>query len=206
MSVRSAKVLDLKPTQLAVGMLEVVSKLAIFQKMGRREQNKFIKKNAISVVIAPNRELYIVDGHHHTSAYWMMGLNRVKIDVLHDFSNSGLSYRQFWKKMLDKDWCHLYDKYGDGPRDPMYLPPDIRGLADDPYRTLAWLVRQEGGYRRTDEPFAEFQWANFFRAQNVFDCAFDLDFEAATKKALRLARTKAAKKLPGFGADAEAES
>jgi hypothetical protein len=39
-----------------------------------------------------------------------------------------------------------YCQFGEGPRKPLYLPRDIRGLADDPYRSLAWFVRKAGGF------------------------------------------------------------
>ncbi len=40
---------------------------------------------------------------------------------------------------------------------------NIKDLAFDPYRSLAWIVRDRHGYLKTDAPFSEFKWANFFR-------------------------------------------
>jgi hypothetical protein len=37
------------------------------------------------------------------------------------------------------------------------------GMRDDPYRSLAALVRKSGGYEKSTRPFSEFVWANHFR-------------------------------------------
>lgn len=195
---KTIDIFDLKPSQFALGMLEVQSKATQIGALGKKELKRFIKKNPISVVVAPNAETYIVDGHHHTAACWMAGVTHLQINAVYDFRPSNPSYKRFWTQMRLKRWCHLYDKFGDGPRDPMYLPHDIRGLADDPYRSLAWLVRHENGFLHSDETFAQFKWANFFRRRKLFAADFDLDFEAALAKALKLSRSRACRHLPGF--------
>lgn len=195
---KTVNILDLKPTQFAVGMLEVETKVDEIRELSKKQLRRFVRDNPITVVIAPNKEYYIVDGHHHTSACWQAGLKKLKVRVIEDFSRKRVSYKKFWHKMHKEDWCHPYDKFGDGPRLPMYLPHDIRGLSDDPYRSLAWLVRKKGGYTHTHEPFSEFKWANFFRHHKVFEPDFDLDYSKAVQVALKLARTPGARKLPGY--------
>ena len=37
-------------------------------------------------------------------------------------------------------------------------------MADDPYRSLAWRLREAGFFRKVDVPFSEFKLANLFRA------------------------------------------
>jgi hypothetical protein len=100
--------------------------------------------------------------------------------------------------MKKKKWTHLYDQFGQGPHDPLYLPEDITGLADDPYRSLAWIVRLEKGYKNTSIPFADFEWANYFREKKLLHCKFERDFRGVTAKAVKLALSSEAKKLPGF--------
>jgi hypothetical protein len=39
----------------------------------------------------------------------------------------------------------------------------VRGLTDDPYRSLAGAVREAKAFDKSNKPFAEFLWANFFR-------------------------------------------
>lgn len=187
---RTVAILDLKPTQFAVGMLEVESKFEHIHDLSKKSLKKFLTHNPIEVVVAPNKELYIVDGHHHVAACFQAGVRKIRASVLHTFTR--ISYEKFWNEMRRRHWCHLFDQFGEGPRHPMYLPPDVRGLGDDPYRSLAWLVRKEGGFRQTSEAFVEFVWANYFRRKQAFTSSFDLDYKIALTTALRLARAQAA--------------
>lgn len=46
------------------------------------------------------------------------------------------------------------------------VPSNVEMLHDDPYRTLAWLVRKDQGFCRElmqQKEFAEFLWADWFR-------------------------------------------
>jgi hypothetical protein len=79
------------------------------------------------------------------------------------------------------------------------LPINIRGLADDPYRGLAWAVREAGGFEKTGEPFCEFRWADFLR-KRIRMARTEGAFEEALKEALALAATPEAKHLPGYRA------
>jgi len=199
--VKYYNILDLKPTQMAFGLLEVELKIKKLRKLMRAKNfdlKASLKDHSVSVVIAPNKEAYIVDGHHRTSAIWMLGIKKVYVKILADYSRSDLSYHQFWKVLEMKNWTHLFDQCGHGPHSPLYLPQDIRGMGVDPYRDLAYLVRSAGGFEQTTVPFAEFEWANFFRRSQLLDPAFELNFDRAQKKALKLAKSSAAKKLPGY--------
>jgi hypothetical protein len=189
MTSHSSKTLHLKPTQFAVGMLEVIRRRKEILWLKREELDNYIQSHRITIVIAPNKQKYIIDGHHHVAAYWMAGVKKVRVHVERDFSRGRMSYQRFWKLMKDNQWCHLYDRFGDGPRDPMYLPHDIRGLSDDPYRSLAWLVACEG-YSPGDAKFAQFHWANLFRRHRLFSPGFDLDYRKVLPKAIRLIAKK----------------
>ena len=48
-------------------------------------------------------------------------------------------------------------------------PTHIKDLAFDPYRSLAWNVREHHGYVKNTMPFPEFKWANFFRTRILLD-------------------------------------
>jgi hypothetical protein len=41
----------------------------------------------------------------------------------------------------------------------------IADLIDDPYRSLAGFVRKRGGFVKTEKPYVEFAWADFFRTR-----------------------------------------
>jgi len=95
-----------------------------------------------------------------------------------------------------------------------------KGLAYDPYRSLAWIVREHHGYIKNNAPFSEFKWANFFRTRILLDhdilagkhtfddFAFEVDEQGNLElsddgkevidDALFLAASAEARGLPGF--------
>jgi hypothetical protein len=67
---------------------------------------------------------------------------------------------------------------------PDALPTSLEQLPDDPYRTLAWMVRKRDGFCRAlmqQKEFAEFIWADWMRGQNELPPA---QVAAAPKKCL----------------------
>jgi hypothetical protein len=199
MPAKKQRILKLKPTQFAVGMLEVQEKIDEVLQMERKAKKKFVRENPVPVVLSPRGDLYIVDHHHFLVVCLHTGIETVRIEIVKDLSKKRLSYKQFWTWMKRQKFVYPFCQFGEGPRDPIYLPLDVRGLADDPYRSLAWFVRkEEGAYEKSEKNFAEFQWANFFRAKKLLDKRGMEGFEAAQHVAARLARSGAARDLPGF--------
>ncbi|KNC84330.1 hypothetical protein SARC_03454 [Sphaeroforma arctica JP610] len=91
-----------------------------------------------------------------------------------DYSN--MTQTNFWKKMYTTGNAYPFDEFGrrvEGQK----IPPGLKQLKDDPYRTLSRYVRTSHGYVKcggkktkhleqcaTDAPFfIEFLWANFLR-------------------------------------------
>jgi hypothetical protein len=118
-------------------------------------------------VIGPKNIFYIVDHHHRAAALLKIGKDKMIVQVLKTARTIDLP--GFWSRMVKNNLAFLYDEQGRGPRSPADLPESIDRLKDDPYRSLAWAVREAGGYRKTEVPFAEFQWAQFFRARIEID-------------------------------------
>jgi hypothetical protein len=72
-------------------------------------------------------------------------------------------------------------------------------MTDDPYRSLAWAVRDKGGYGADDAvPYSDFHWADFFRAHIKIGDG-KAGFDEAVDEGVKLAQSSAAKDLPGFG-------
>ncbi len=185
-----ANIDQLKPTQPAVGWLEVHKKKEFFsQFMDKKRKSLFFEiRNPIPTVIGPKGTLYIIDKHHQARAFYDLGVKTVFCFIEENFSK--LNPEAFWNQMKSHHW--VYSGYSKKP-----LPTSIAALEDDPYRSLAGAVRDRGGFRKTDVPFTEFEWACFFRSKIEIGKS-KADFEKALEKALKLARTEEAKDLPGF--------
>lgn len=194
-----AKVLNLRPTQFAVGMLEVDEKIHELSQYSKKKLKKVIKDNVVPVVRGPDRDLYIVDKHHFLTVCYQLGIKKVRIEIIKDFNNdSVLTYEKFWEWMLSTRNSYPYCQFGEGPREALYLPHDIRGLADDPYRSIAWFVRKAGAFENSDKNFAEFQWANFFRSKRLLQKHGKKGLPEALVEAVKLSQSDEAKDLPGF--------
>ena len=190
--------LSLKPTQFAVGLLEVEFKVNEMKKLKPKQLKKLIKQTPVPVVVSPWNELCVIDHHHFLFACWHANIRKVRVEIVKNYSNSKLSYPRFWQKMARSNYAYLYDQFGNGPQKALYLPMDVRGMADDPYRSLAWMVRKEGGYENSSESFCEFRWADFFRSRNLLDSHGRSGFHRAVVRGLKFARSSQAKSLPGF--------
>jgi hypothetical protein len=186
----------LRPSQGAVGMREVASKTADLLDRARKPEKfaRFLIKEAIPVVRGPGGGLHVIDHHHHGRALWEAKQFRVHVETMADLSK--LDESAFWAEMDKRGWLHAYD--GDGKFvGPKGLPRYLKDLGDDPYRSLSGVVRSAGGFRKTDVPFAEFKWADFFRPR-ISKSLVTKDFDSAVKQALLIAGSGEASKLPGY--------
>ncbi len=92
---------------------------------------------------------------------------------------------------------YLHDETGKPLANPAGLPRTIGGMRDDPYRSLAWLVREKDGYSETESPCADFHWADFFRTRVHLGDGTNA-FDQATTEAVAVAHSPEAKDLPGY--------
>lgn len=187
------RLLDLRPTQFSLGLHEVEDKISKMEEMHHTALKKYLAEHVVPVVLGPGGNIYLIDHHHLTRALWELGETEVEVDIKADFSK--LSKKKFWAMMKKLKWIFLYDQFGGGPHTPQELPMSIRGLADNPYRSLAWLVRMRGGFNKASIPFAELYWAQYFRKHMR---GFDPLSKKAIAKGLALCKLKGAKRLPGF--------
>ena len=186
----------LKPTQMTVGMREVEKKRVRFRKMmqtpGALEKN--LQANPVLVVLGPEDSVYVVDRHHMALALTKEGFEKAPVKVMHDFSD--LTPKQFWKKMLNQKLVYPYD--ANGVERPLTdLPQKLTDMEDDIYRSLAWFVRQKGGFNKVETPYAEFKWARYFQ-QYITPAEIEKSFDNACAKALTLAHDPEAGALPGY--------
>jgi len=185
---------SLHPTQLTVGMAEVKEKKEHLAAMGAPERRRFMEEHPIPAVGGPGARLFITDHHHLGRAALEVGIEVGYVEMVADLSK--LSGDAFWKEMDERAWVHPLDQNGVRHRYDR-IPQHLDGLVDDLYRSLAGFVRASGGYEKTPSPFAEFEWADFFRRLIAFE-EVEADFDAAVKVAIQHARSERAKRMPGY--------
>jgi hypothetical protein len=154
---------------------------------------RLLKRRPIPTVFGPAGELFIVDCHHFALALWQAQVDWAYLRIIDDAST--LKATAFWRHMEAKGWFYPFDEIG-RPIAPAELPIWLHALRHDPYRDLAWAVREAGGFEKVTTPFSEFRWANFFR-EHISLATVRRDHNAAIGKALKLCRSKAAAALPG---------
>jgi len=195
------EVREIRPTQITVGMLTVHEKQLEISKKKKHpsELDAFLKKKYEPVVIGPQESFYIVDHHHLARALWEEKIEITYASIIANFSD--LNEAEFWKAMNEQNWIFSFDENGDGPLSPENLPKRVSELRDDPYRSVAARVRDEGGYKKTKILYAEAQWAHFFRKRIHFqnsELRLDQNFKIAIEQAHVLAHSAEAKDLPGY--------
>jgi hypothetical protein len=186
---------SLHPTQISVGLGEVRLRAARLQAMKPDKQERYLREKEVPVVIGPGGVPFIVDRHHLVRLLLDTNLRSQAYAVVRA-NWSDLPPEAFWLRMRERHWVYLFDERGQGPLSPNALPKSVADLKDDPYRTLAYLVRERGGFAKSEVPFAEFQWANFFRTRIPEKALANL--ESARALALKLAASPEASALPGY--------
>ncbi len=185
-----------RPSQGAVGMREVGRKTDEVRDRARKPDKfaRFLVKEALPVVKGPGGGLHLIDHHHLGRALWDAKQPNVHVETVADLS--GLAPAAFWAEMDKRGWLHAYDTEGRAVGVER-LPRHLKDMGDDAYRSLAGSVRDAGGYGKTEVPFAEFKWAEFFRVR-ISRSLLAKDFNSAVKQAMGLASGVEAAGLPGF--------
>lgn len=181
----------LKPLQGVAGLGEVAKKTRDVSEEFAAERNAQ-EKDPIKVVRGFGDRLYVVDHHHGALAFLKAGHSTGTCEILQPPKPLSMSDEAvFWQQLDENRWIRLRNSIGE-PLRPDELPASLERMPDDPYRTLAWMVRKADGYCRAlmlpaPPPFAEFAWADWMRQRA--DLPFD-DVRRATDPALWSMRKK----------------
>jgi hypothetical protein len=193
-SLQRAKVRELRPTQMTVGIREVRRKMDEWKSGGKKLGQNFLESHMIPALIGPKDRFYIVDHHHLARALHDYGVEDVLVVVLAKLDR--LKKQHFWTFLDNNSWVHPYD--GEGKRcDYDHLPETVADLEDDPYRSLAGELRRAGGYAKEGTPYTEFLWADAMR-ERIRRKLVEKDFDRALEQALKFARSPDADYLPGW--------
>ena len=185
---------QLRPTQFSVGYAEVALKAAEWKKLSKKQRQHALESHVFPAVLGPGGEYYIVDHHHLGIALIEQGMKEVWVTQLDDMS--WLEPATFWRTMEFRAWTHPYDQRG-RRREFSDMPRKLTRMQNDPYRSLAGLVRLAGGYAKDTAPFSEFIWADFFRPR-VAARLIGAEQRRATRLGVKLAHSKEARYLPGW--------
>jgi hypothetical protein len=191
---KPVSIVDLRPTQMTVGMREVKEKREELRERGDKKIGKFLGSHMIPAVLGPGKLHYVIDHHHLARALHDEGLEEILVTVVADLSM--LELDEFWIFADHRSWVHPYDDKG-RRRDFSEIPKSIDKLADDPFRSLAGELRRAGGFAKDTTPFSEFLWADFFRRRIQIKSVED-DFPHSLKQAMTLAKSQDARYLPGW--------
>jgi hypothetical protein len=191
---KPVSIVDLRPTQMTVGMREVKEKREELRERGDKKIGKFLGSHMIPAVLGPGKLHYVIDHHHLARALHDEGLEEILVTVVADLSM--LELDEFWIFADHRSWVHPYDDKG-RRRDFSEIPKSIDKLADDPFRSLAGELRRAGGFAKDTTPFSEFLWADFFR-RRIQIKSVENDFSHSLKQAMTLAKSQDARYLPGW--------
>jgi hypothetical protein len=187
-------IVDLRPTQITVGMREVLAKRKHWREVGLKKGGKFLGKHLIPVILGPKHRHYVIDHHHLARALHDEGVKEVAITVISNLSQ--LDGDAFWGVLDSRDWMHPYDDQG-RRRHYEEIPKSVTDLIDDPFRSLAGELRRAGGFAKDTTPFSEFLWADFLR-RKLKRKMVERDFDGALNEALEVAKSTDANYLPGW--------
>ncbi|MEL0636330.1 ParB/Srx family N-terminal domain-containing protein [Marinomonas sp. TI.3.20] len=126
------------------------------------------KKDMKTIVIAPNGQYYLTDGHHTFNAFWQMkdGGKQFKVNVVVAKDYRALpTMAAFWKAMVIDGNTWLQNSTGHAIT-YQQLPTSL-GMANfenDKYRSLMYYSRDVGWNKpKSPVPFLEFYWSKEVR-------------------------------------------
>jgi hypothetical protein len=191
---RLTPLLELRPTQITVGMHEVAAKRRDWKTRHGDKAREFLARHMIPVVLGPHEHRYVIDHHHLARALHDEGLEEVATSVVLDLRR--LDDDAFWVVLDNRGMMHPFDDKG-RRRDYDKIPKRVVDLVDDPFRSLAGALRRQGGFAKDTTPFSEFLWADFLRRRLKRRDVED-HFDKMAEQALALAKSRDADYLPGW--------
>src|ERR1700722_15843790 len=80
-------ILELRPTQMTVGMREVKEKRQRWREhKSKKKQEELLGKHMIPVVVGPDKRFYVVDHHHLARALHDEGVADILVTVIGDLT------------------------------------------------------------------------------------------------------------------------
>ncbi|WP_154670912.1 ParB-like protein [Paraburkholderia dilworthii] len=185
----------LRPTQGAIGYVQVQAKKASYFALGPEKRRRFAEEQAVVTILGPKGLLHVIDHHHWARAWFEIGLPEAPVRVKEDLSR--LTDEQFAKTMSERGWVHPFDEHG-REHPATELPKSVEAIPDDIFQSLAAFIRAAGVFENPGGFNAKFAWADFLR-QRVATRAVTVDgFALMLAEAFAATRLPEARELPGF--------
>ncbi|MBI3554395.1 MAG: hypothetical protein HY077_18005 [Elusimicrobia bacterium] len=197
------RILELRPTQFAVGEVAVQSRALELKGMEGLELGQYLVEHPVPIVVGPaspddtvvGTALYMIDRHHLARAAAETGIPSLPVKPVADWSAMG--WAQFWDKMQEMNWTYLYDGMGEGPLSPDTLPRNVMAMPDDPVRSVTTALKGLRVITKSPKPHAEnHYWVPFLR-RRMKTADINANFDAAVTEATALSESRAAWNLPG---------
>lgn len=197
---------ELAPTQASIGGFEVMLKADRFKLMSSTAISGYLRekesKGKPVLVVKGLRRYFVVDGHHTLSAILKASQPRELDIALHSDFSDAKTEDEFWQRMSQEGL--LYERCLGVQVSPHDFPDKMLELVDDPFRSIAWLIRKMGAFEDLRQPYQEFRIADFLREHMAFSPLDFHEFETACVRAYELMRSHEAKRwadehgLPGM--------
>ncbi len=126
-------IIDLRPTQITVGMREVEAKRKHWKELRARNGGEFLGKHMIPVILGPKHRHYVIDHHHLALALHDEKVRDVAVTVIANLSK--LEPDAFWIVMDNRNWMHPFGT--DGHR-RHYKDLPKPSLASSTIRSARW--------------------------------------------------------------------
>ncbi|PMG10082.1 chromosome partitioning protein ParB [Vibrio breoganii] len=170
------------------------------------------RKDMKTIVLAPNSEIYLTDGHHTFNTFWHMsgGGSDFKVHVIVDKDYRHLENMQaFWAELEADKNAWLYDLNNKAiTHDELPKQMGISNFANDPYRALMYYSRDVSWNKpKQPVPFLEFYWAKELKPVfdlNQYDLATEQGYMKAVKEAGDVILSLDTENLGGSGLSAKA--
>ena len=99
---KTVAILDLRPTQMTVGMREVEAKRKRWRDESKKKGEEFLGKHLIPVILGPKHRHYVIDHHHLARALHDEGVKDVAVTVVANLSKLDQdSFGLSWTMRLD---------------------------------------------------------------------------------------------------------
>lgn len=208
---------SIQVTQSEYGRPSVANRIEKLSHSSFKDIKTMLQDNPIPYVLGPDGKRYIIDRHHFSLSFYeyrdeierrfpkkahKLKVEFQRVDLIENPNSQELSFSQFERVMKRLKLVYLkgIEERGFGS-----LPRHLSGLREDHYRGLAWVMRKSKIFDKSDIPFAEFYWGEYYKKKlgkaHLPATSHPSFTEEHLRAALKVSLDSEASSLPGFKGD-----